>query len=716
MLMNKKLIAILLFLCLTGTASAANHYFTGLPLTASGWTDFETLVGGSGYASARVIFVAADGDNASALDYSVDDLTFDANGIFQAPAGVKAYKTVAAGYARTRTGYPDILLLKRGDTFYENFGTGSIGAWTRSGPSSTVRTILASYGSSGARPTLAYGDTTGFGITTASNIIVNGIRFYHHNFASGGDGRGVDMTISASHHLYEDCMFERMRSLVHGYPHWTGFHYYIAFRRSVFYNGNQGSLGGNLYVYQTHNFLTEECVFDNSLTVSGTNTGNRFFYVNPGDYEASRGLDVLYNVTGFQLRRNIFHQSERTGLSLRAGGVVENNLILKNDTFLMGGHGGSGGSVQTAYVRNNVILEGPLGAGDGHNGLWLKNIGGGEVVGNIWADRTGVRSSAVGLLITGGETGDAQEASIQVFRNVTISGNIIHDRAGEQGLDISSYLTDVSGNIITGNDFQFPTNITRIVSHRINSFSGIAYSNQRYYSTSSESGWFRIGASTNTNLAGWVTASGETGAAAVQAVYPQASRTIRTYNQSLGGTASTAAFVAEAVQQSRHNWRTAYTAWTANDYIRAGFGMSAIPVGYEDDPYTCGNTPSLCLSESECTDAGWNWCDGACQTAACIVPDVCDSLHLNLCLTSGACNGAGGFWYDNTCNATPQPECGPSSLSLCGTEAACLGAGGYWCSGVCQATDCANYGKTKIQKSSHGMKKQQSTTGMKINP
>jgi hypothetical protein len=96
-----------------------------------------------------------------------------------------------------------------------------------------------------------------------------------------------------------------------------------------------------------------------------------------------------------------------------------------------------------------------------------------------------------------------------------------------------------------------------------------------------------IGASITDNIAyGW-----QAGASTIQdlgtgstvsnnaidaAGYLDPNRSVSTYNASLGGTASLAAFLTECRLQSKDNWRPAYTANAVNNYIRVGFNMPAI--------------------------------------------------------------------------------------------------------------------------------------------
>jgi hypothetical protein len=57
-------------------------------------------------------------------------------------------------------------------------------------------------------------------------------------------------------------------------------------------------------------------------------------------------------------------------------------------------------------------------------------------------------------------------------------------------------------------------------------------------------------------------------------------RTVASYNDSLGRTATFEAFMDEVFRQSKDNWRTEYTAAPVAAYIRAGFarpGGDAVP-------------------------------------------------------------------------------------------------------------------------------------------
>ena len=60
-----------------------------------------------------------------------------------------------------------------------------------------------------------------------------------------------------------------------------------------------------------------------------------------------------------------------------------------------------------------------------------------------------------------------------------------------------------------------------------------------------------------------------------------------------------------------------------------GIGDACTPIV----PHTCdANHPNLCTTEVECTGSGLNWCNGACQVAACTTPSPAPMTH-----TVGAC-------------------------------------------------------------------------------
>lgn len=544
------------------------HAFTGLPLTEDGWTDFAALIQGdaaaavqAAYDDARVVFVSSsDGDDDTGQIYTTLDITFDENGMFQASSPVNAFATLAEAYNQLRDGYPDILLLKRDDEWQERFDLGSIGRWDKSGPSSTARIILGSYGS-GERPTLLIGNGTGFVPYYASNLIVSGIRFYSHTWETETPDRSIDIAISGqSDHLYEDCVFERNVNNVQNFQR-------MAFRRNNFIEGLPDDLTAKLYAFNGDGLLLEENIFHSPVEK------NRHLYLSgPADGDPYGPISGLITIG------NIFYTSQRTGLSHRANGLISNNLIVRNDQILVGGTGGSQDEIKSVQLLNNVFLESvPDSVGDGEYSIRIQNNDGSSFYDNIWTDNTNLGLHTIAILLTGDE-------EVHIAKNIDIYDNIVHGWSGGGDnpwvISTAGDFQEVENVNIYDNDFQ-QVNGGRLIINReydggTKQFEGYTYSGNRYYSTEAADGWFTPG----DTFAGWAAASGETGAQAIQVDYPDAGRNLKTYNASLGGVPSTEEFMVEALKQARHNWRSEYRACAVNNYIREGFGKETVECGF----------------------------------------------------------------------------------------------------------------------------------------
>ncbi|NHA15366.1 hypothetical protein [Thioalkalivibrio sp. XN279] len=532
------------------------HDFTGLPLDENGWTDFQAVIA-SGYEDARVVFVSESlGDDATGLVYGVSDLSFDQNGMFQPNKQIKPFKTILAANSEMRAGYPDVLLLKRGDEWTnERWSTGD-GGRAPAGRSSEERHIIASYGS-GKRPRLRNDSGVSFDNDDTSFIIISGLHFFANDWLVAD--RAIDIRGTSSHILVEDIKVDNQVNIIQG-----GSLQNIVIRRSIFIGGQAHD--GQFYAAATDKLLFEENVFSEPFqrTYPDQSRFGRFLYLNPGDYTGPSRLPNLV------LRGNIFFRGERESADFRAGGRIENNLFLQVDRLIVGGRGGSGNSIQSAEIVRNVFTQGTPNT-NGSNLIQMINIDGGQIVGNVWTDPRGI-GEFLGVYIAGTE-------QTYIARNIEIAENIMYGfrSATNQptyGVFISSALTDVANLVVRDNEFQFVSGATDIIFYQgwvegDARLSGFSYSGNNYYSTSS-SGLFTPG----DTLAGWITKSGEVGATFAQQAYPDAGRTVETYMSSLGLSGDAGAFVLRALGQSRSNWQTRFTANAFNSYVREGFGVS----------------------------------------------------------------------------------------------------------------------------------------------
>lgn len=555
------------------------HDITGLRLNSAGWTDFEALTA-TGYESARVVFVSNTGNDGTASIYGINDVAFDGNGMFQPVAAVNAYATTAAANAQMREGFPDIMLLNRGDEWAEG--------WTqRSGASESARAIVASYGA-GNRPNLF---SSFIGASGKSFFILSGLRAYDTWNDAIVDGNGYVQVKRAfgfggasQHWFLEDCVMEECNYITitgnnSDYPTFSMHH--VGFRRCIF--THNASYDGLMFASTINYFMLEENLFNepwNERWITAGRTAKdipyaRQMYLSPGWSSSSSTKDSLQNVV---LRKNIFSRAERDGINARGGGAIENNLFLQHDILLLGGVGGSENSIQSGSIVNNVFMQGTPNIG-ADNIIQITHIDGLTVDGNIWTDnRLKTKTSVQALLATRLE---ATLPEYLVLANVTVNNNIAYNFANNVGsgrfFDLLSGYETIENISITDNDFQYGFGSNEIIRHRDwtgglgDRFAPFTYSGNRYYSTNTSNPFSPGG-----TYANWLIESGETGSSWTQVTYPDPSRTIDSYMTSIGDTGGADEFLAAATAQSRANWNPAYTAPVVNNYIRAGFGKTAI--------------------------------------------------------------------------------------------------------------------------------------------
>lgn len=540
------------------------HGFTGLPLTNDGWTDFRHMIREQNlYQDARVVFVSnSNGNDSTGEIYDVNAITFDSNGMFQPVGTVNAFKTMSEAYNNMRSGYPDIILLERGS----EWGDGAtFGPALKSGRSITERHIIASYGS-GDRPKIFNLYLNG---RLSRYLIVSGLHGWHDNWFESG--RFINITNEASQHqLYEDLRSDKQyNNKIQGGE--SGFIENIVIRRCVF--TDYAAWDGIFYTHYEKNLLLEENIFYKPQRERlDTSTGQPYeCYDQVSDdtywchgrslYQSSGSLDNSNGRNEIFIRRNIFYWIGR-GTDHRRGAHVDNNLHVRSGIGFGGGGSSTIDFVQSANAVNNVFMQSAS--------IRLTNIDGALIQNNIFTDPVAVTGALTVIYAEGG-------TAVKVAKNQEISHNIIYGfRApGSTGRGIQHRLVDVENVSVHNNDIQMVTGSSDLMEAVGLNMSGIRYYDNRYYSTHPANSWFSTG-----SLNGWIAHSGETGAQAIQVSYPDPSRTIRSYNVSLGGNADTEEFMNEVIQQSRHNWRPEYTACAVNNYVRDGFGKKPVECNF----------------------------------------------------------------------------------------------------------------------------------------
>ncbi|MBK7644939.1 MAG: hypothetical protein IPJ19_18165 [Planctomycetes bacterium] len=528
--------------------------------TSTGWTTFTPS------SDSRLVFVSNSGGNDSN------------NGLSESAPK----RTIAAGKALMRNGFPDWLLLKCGDTWDE-----AIGTWSNSGRSMSEPTLISSYGT-GDRPFLRTGLETCVVpayLTNPNYVSIVGLHFKANLYnGSNGSPSGVNWIRHTDGFLLEDCYIERYSSnvIIQEFNETNGNqppnrHTNVRIRRNIIsecYNcvntgGSSGVSSNGLFVYNCDGILIEENVFDHNGTVDSIPGAIPIWFRHNGY--------VCNGNTGVALRGNIVYGTD--SVMMRCGGDVENNLYLENYNAVLYGLGIEPESAGvTGTVRDNVVLD-ARDYGDGTGGfvagglaIDMGNVAQSVVDNNIFAHNVH-GSSPRPLQIHD----DHNYNSYRVVDNTTISNNIFYDWGGTC-IDIN---TSTGGQSQQPHNLQFLGNIlenTRdnspLVHHTVSaSLAGVTGAGNTFNSMASTSAWFQVNGA-NESLTQWKAslAPPDTTSTAAHTNFPDPNRTIATYMTSLGGSATMQAFIAQCRLQSKATWNPMYTADAVNTYIRAGFG------------------------------------------------------------------------------------------------------------------------------------------------
>jgi hypothetical protein len=517
----------------------------GLAVTAGaaaqqGWTPLAPS------ADTRTVYVSSSGGN-------------DANSGLSASA---PKRTIAAAKALIRDGYPDWLLLKKGDVFYEGIYGG------RGGRSSSEPQVISGYGA-GDRPMLvtswslnptrqAHGLAV-WGGEPMDHLWVVGLHFrplsYNGTHPSEiEEPTGIDIIRPGTDFLLEGCLVEGYGNnvIVQGLG---GVRTDTRIRRNVLMDPvrldpNNGST--NIYMGQYSGVLIEENVMGNTRAhEAGGAMLSHNVYLGEG------------NPPNNMVRGNIAFNGGRTNFNQRSGGVIQNNLSIR---------GAQGVTVGVSYaptyvwatILDNVIIESRNNQSGQYLGwgMSLEKVLGVEIGRNLICNAT-----------------EGLDHKAMTFQS-TISGVNIHDnviyRWGEPvryGYDTVKFTGVPQGPVLfVRNRIMQPTDSYMVTLEGAPVPAGnITFGANRYYSTRAQNtwtGWFRD-ASSNFTSAAWQQRE-ELTASFGPCSFPQAGRTIGSYMVSLGMTGTTDAFINQARLQSKDSWRPEFTAAAVNDYLRAG--------------------------------------------------------------------------------------------------------------------------------------------------
>jgi len=310
-------------------------------------------------ADTRIIYVSnQEGDDATATIVSPADVTnpFDPN------IAIRPYKTLSAAVAQLRDGFPDWILLQRGDTWTnQSFGQ----VFRPSGRSASEPLLLAYYGSTGDRPLIKTGPLSGLrSRNNTSYITIVGLELYSHtrdpnspDFINSDDSSNNSNAAfyflgSGDSIVIEDTVmrFFATNLLVQSDD---GIYSNFVLRRSMLLDSYTYHILGHSqgsYISSVDGILIEDNLFDHN----GWNED----IIEAEKSKFNHHLYMQNNSTGtIIVRNNIFARSS-SGIQGRPGGLYENNLLFQNAVNMWISNGRD--YTRSATARNNVVLQAEL--------------------------------------------------------------------------------------------------------------------------------------------------------------------------------------------------------------------------------------------------------------------------------------------------------------------------------------------------------------------
>lgn len=537
----------------------AFHVFCVLAINAqlpivNGWTQFTPS------SDSRIIYVSdADGDNGTAVFYSPSSSEVGTDP-FNPSSTVLSYQTLAAAMTQVRTGFPDWILLKRGDTFTnQHFGTINL-----SGRSETEPIFIGSYGNvSTERPLILTGASNLISFTgSSSHIALVGLHALPHT-RSGSDEPSAVFILNAPFEsfLVEDCYFDQyfMHLVVQDYVNTTiHTHRNFTARRNILTNAYKiGGGGGGVYMHQIDGILFEENMIDHNgwnESIAGANATG----FSHNTYFQSSCRNLIF-------RNNIVSNASAVGIGARCGGTITNNLLFSNPRNLFVGSFDQGQinwptDAVGGEVAYNVILGARPESFDGGNGITLDRVRDVAVHHNIVAHFTQTANYNIGI-------------GVDHVDDITVRKNIVYKWGNNQssgpayasGLSFGTNRLNTS--VVDSNDLQME-NLQGYCMNFNGSFNQVQLNGNRYHNIASAVNWFANG-----SYATWLSSSGETNSLQVDVPYLDPERSISTYLTSIGASGTTSDFVQSCKQQRKGNWNVELSAAEVNSYIRIGFGL-----------------------------------------------------------------------------------------------------------------------------------------------
>lgn len=456
-------------------------------------------------------------------------------------------RSLDRGMSLLRSGQPDWLLFKRGDTF-----TGSFGRFEFAGMNENKPMVIGAYGN-GARPKFITGTSPAFNLAGGferQHLVITSL---HMEPGSGHPPGGIRIVTGAVDDLLiEDCYLTEyaVNVLVQGEREDTMSN--IRIRRNVLLDANGTTHAQAIYASHIDGLTIEGNIIDRNGWDHRIGRSDATIFAH-NCYIQRSVLDLVF-------KDNIVMRASSHGLQARMGGTVEGNVFYQNPMAIMFGNEGvkSNEYAVRGTIKHNVILEGvdinaDLPRGDG---IVLQHTAEVVVSDNILSKNLNDPSSAYGISIDGPDTAPV--------RNALITNNVIHDwDLPFRVHDYNAVSATFKDNILYNSDDDKP-----LIKHRrTSSTDAVTYLNNHYMRAGNQE-WFQI-SSQELSLPEWASQHGDNAQHLTGSFFDD-DRSFDSYARSIGYTGATA--MIEAMRSMRKGaWDERLTPEAIGAYFREGF-------------------------------------------------------------------------------------------------------------------------------------------------
>lgn len=465
----------------------------------------------------------------------------------------QALRSLAAGYARLRDGQPDWLLLKRGDTW--ETGLPPI---TKSGRSAAAPMVIGVYGPGEERAKLRAGLASPImragGDGSRGFVAFVGLDMEPTGYTGAQQSVGLRWVGSGRGILVEDCRIAGYQGNII-FQGIEGTIQDLRIRRCVITDSHSASSHSQgIYISNADGVVIQENVIDHNGWKEGVAPATKFNH----NIYLQANVSANTAVVG-----NILANASSHGAQMRGGGFAEDNLVIGCPIGILFGSSAHDyvSTWATGAVRENVVIDSRdidatqrLGWG-----ITVENAKGAPIERNLVAHQRAANAPVA-------------FSFNHKYGDLTLTNNVVYDWMveGRGGVGLRWGPDPQSRVTVRGMVIQQPRG-GRVIERFSAPPEGLfQYESGRYYSADAREAWFRT-ASEGGGASGW--GALERGAAMEQVRFPDPTRDVASYNQTVGGKASVEDFLERARRQSRATWKDELTAKAANEWIRAGFGL-----------------------------------------------------------------------------------------------------------------------------------------------